>query len=337
MLLIDAIYINNSGGKILLDYLISELEKNNIHAEYLLDSRIKGKHFPINHKRLTYLSANLFSRHKFYYKSKKKFRYVLCFGNLPPSTKMPAKVYTYLQQYLFISTPEQLPFLQKISVRAKTLVFKRFKQNCDFWIVQTEQMRKGLQERHNIVAPSIMVIPFYPPLVNFDTEKRSKNKFIYVSGNAAHKNQRKLINAFIDFYEKHKVGELHLTISTEDLNMCRYLTELNDKGYPIFNHGFIERSILIELYKSCEYSIYPSLTESFGLGIIEAIENGCKIIGADRPYMYAVCDPSLVFDPTSKQAITEAFEIAALKILPQTKQKAFNEIQKLIQLFRNGT
>ena len=41
MLLIDAIYINTGGGKILLDYLIEELEKTDKQIFYLLDKRIQ--------------------------------------------------------------------------------------------------------------------------------------------------------------------------------------------------------------------------------------------------------------------------------------------------------
>ena len=36
MILIDALYVNNGGGKILLDYLISELLKNNTDNIYFL-------------------------------------------------------------------------------------------------------------------------------------------------------------------------------------------------------------------------------------------------------------------------------------------------------------
>jgi glycosyltransferase involved in cell wall biosynthesis len=86
------------------------------------------------------------------------------------------------------------------------------------------------------------------------------------------------------------------------------------------------------LYRSSEFIIYPSLSESFGLGILEALENGCKVIGADLQYIHAVCKPSLVFDPESEESITEAFEKAIQTDLPPSEQKVFNEIDKLIQL-----
>ena len=43
MILIDALHINNSGGKILLDYLIKSIEKSNIEVFYLLDDIVKER------------------------------------------------------------------------------------------------------------------------------------------------------------------------------------------------------------------------------------------------------------------------------------------------------
>ena len=37
MILIDAVYINNSGGLVLLNYLIDTLESTNLKVYYLLD------------------------------------------------------------------------------------------------------------------------------------------------------------------------------------------------------------------------------------------------------------------------------------------------------------
>ena len=54
-----------------------------------------------------------------------------------------------------------------------------------------------------------------------------------------------------------------------------------------------DRLTLQKEYLSSEFLMFPSLTESFGLGLIEAIECGCKVIGADLPYTYEVCEPHL--------------------------------------------
>lgn len=47
MLLLDSLYINNSGGKILLDYLVEILETHKIPTYYLFDERCKGD-FPMS-------------------------------------------------------------------------------------------------------------------------------------------------------------------------------------------------------------------------------------------------------------------------------------------------
>ena len=109
---------------------------------------------------------------------------------------------------------------------------------------------------------------------------------------------------------------------------------MKSNGYPIFNHGFVARKELSILYRACEFVVYPSLTESFGLGIIEAIENGCKIIGADLPYLRSVCQPSLTFNPNSALGIADAFEKSVKTETKKTKQLVFNDIKQLINLLR---
>ena len=70
MVLIDALYINNGGGKILLDYLISSIEEEDIGVCYLLDDRVKGKIPKVkSSNEVVYMKARLFSRFKFYKKN----------------------------------------------------------------------------------------------------------------------------------------------------------------------------------------------------------------------------------------------------------------------------
>ena len=56
MILIDAVYVNVTGGKILLDLLIEELEKRDLEIFYLLDYRIINNHPKISkNNRIKYL------------------------------------------------------------------------------------------------------------------------------------------------------------------------------------------------------------------------------------------------------------------------------------------
>ena len=73
MLLIDAIYINTGGGKILLDYLIEELEKTDKQIFYLLDKRIEKEKYVVKSTNvILYLKSGFFDRINFYKKNKKK-------------------------------------------------------------------------------------------------------------------------------------------------------------------------------------------------------------------------------------------------------------------------
>ena len=48
IILIDALHVNNGGGKVLLDYLIESIEKSNLQVFYLLDERVERRHPFIN-------------------------------------------------------------------------------------------------------------------------------------------------------------------------------------------------------------------------------------------------------------------------------------------------
>ena len=88
-------------------------------------------------------------------------------------------------------------------------------------------------------------------------------------------------------------------------------------------------------YLSSEFLIFPSLTESFGLGLIEAIECGCIVIGADLPYTYEVCEPSLVFNPLVDKNIFDAFEDSLNKEnLKLSVSRIKNNIDQIIGLLK---
>ena len=62
----------------------------------------------------------------------------------------------------------------------------------------------------------------------------------------------------------------------------------------IENHGLVNPKILFD---TCRYQIYPSLKESFGLGLIESVQYQTEIIGANLPYLTEVVNPLTTFNP----------------------------------------
>ena len=52
--------------------------------------------------------------------------------------------------------------------------------------------------------------------------------------------------------------------------------------------------------------VFPSLAESFGLPLVEAMAAGCPVAAADRPYAREVAGPAAVyFDPLDPRALAE--------------------------------
>lgn len=331
MLLLDSLYINNSGGKILLDYLVETFEANKVPVFYLFDERCKGDFPMVPNRRKVFMKATLINRHSFYKSKKKKFSRVFSFGNLSPTIRLDVPVYTYFHQPLFLDVPESVSFLDKAKVKVKTMVLNALKSNTNIWFVQSEHIKKRLVSKYNIKEDNVILMPFYPPLGNSKKDyKRQKDGFVYISNGGPHKNHHNLISAFCNHFDKNKKGSLHITISEKFPELLKLIKTKINQGYPIINHGFINREDLMEIYQSNEYLIYPSLAESFGLGLVEAIENGCKVIGADLPYTYAVCKPSLVFDPLDPCDIERALFNSQLSKVPETEQLVFNEIHKLL-------
>jgi len=330
MILLDALYINNSGGKILLDYLVMKLQESNSDVYYLFDARVKDDYKAISADRKLFLKASLINRYKFYLSHKNSFHKVLCFGNLPPNIRLAAQVFTYFHQLLFLNIPDDLTLANKIKYLMKINILASLKGNSDYWFVQSHNVKSKLSSRFNIDYDNIIEMPFYPSLSqNGDVHKKDAT-YLYVSSGSKHKNHLRLIDAFCKFYDLHKVGELHLTVSDVFLALNDTINLKVLEGYPIVNHGFLDRTSLSRIYAKSKYVVYPSLIESFGLGLIEGLENGCKILGADLPYTYAVCEPSLVFDPMDVNSIVRVMEKTLSNEVPASFQKVYNKIDELL-------
>ncbi|SHG27054.1 Glycosyltransferase involved in cell wall bisynthesis [Flavobacterium segetis] len=310
MLLIDALYINDGGGKTMLDYLISKLEEQNIDCFYLLDDRIKNDLYQIkSSNKIIFVRASLWNRYLFYIKNKNSFKTVFCLANIPPNIKMNCNSITYFHSTLYIDLSTDNSFVDKIKIKLKRFILKKFLKNSDYWFVQTDLIKKSFNIKFNVDKNITLVKPFYPPMgKSNDIFKKEAFVYLYVSIATAHKNHKRLIESFCEFYDKHDKGKLRITVGQEFVEVLKLVESKIKLGYPIENLGYIERDELLKYYQTSEYFVFPSLTESFGLGLIEAIENGCKIIGADLPYTYAVCKPSIVFDPYSVESIVSAFE-----------------------------
>lgn len=335
MVLIDSVYINNGGGFVLLNYLVQSLKNTDLDIFYLFDKRTKdyfeGDISLINKD---FISNSVNERKDFYLKNKEKFDFVLCFGNIPPPIRLKAKVFVYFHQPLFLKIPGHFSIKNKITYKIKQVILNYYKKNTDVWLVQSLFIKDSFAKKYlKNDLKNIMILPFYPSL-NFNniSINREKNTFLYASNSAPHKNHENLIHAFCDAYDQTKAGSLVVTVPQTDEKLCALIKAKINAGYPLKNVGFINRQSLVKLYLSHEYLIFPSLAESFGLGLAEAIDAGCKVIASDLSYTYQVCNPSLTFNPFNQKSIRSAIIKALNEDLPSSNKIILNDINQLILL-----
>ena len=323
MLLIDSVYIHNGGGKVLLDCLLSTLNDRNISYVHLKDDRNKTID---NCQDEVSIGRNRWrSRRKFYTRNRDRFRVVFCFGNVPPPAKISSLTITYFHQRLFLE--EQ----KSISSSLKFLIIKCFKRRTDLWLVQTESMKSLLCKGLNINKNTIKILPFYPNL-NLTSQVILSSTYLYVSSGAAHKNHFRLLEAFVQFSRYNPSCSLVLTIEESNSSLIELIGDLRTRGYNIQNNSNLSRKSIEELMGKCEFVIYPSLSESFGLGLIEACIAKKKILASDLPFVFDVCYPSDIFDPNSVESIYKCLVRSKNCQLEVAELRTNDEINKIIQL-----
>lgn len=335
MILIDAIYIHDGGGRVLLDYLIEVLEQTGLRIFYLLDNRIPQDTYNIKKSNeIKYLDSSLIARALFYKNFRSRFAKIFILGNVPPLFRQSAHVSVYFHNPMYISVPKDFSAFSKFKYILKVFLIKQTLSNVDNWLIQSTILKSQFEARFG-ESNKTLILPFYPPIksnLGSGQKVRKKGTLFYVSNAQPNKNHERLIQAFCKIYDKIGRGELILTVSNRFPKVISLIEAAQNNGYPISNIGFIDRESLSHVYQEVEYVIFPSTAESFGLGLVEGIEMGCKIIAADLPYTYAVCSPSITFDPLDIDSIAEAIEKSFEDGIKQSISKVQNEMEKFVNM-----
>jgi len=330
MILLDAVFINNSGGKVLLDYLVSEISSAGLDCFYLFDARCRGDYGFIADDRKTFMKGSLIERHRFYRQHGKQFDKVLCFGNLPPTIRLKAKVFTYFHNVSLLSYPANYGFKEKTLKKIKGKLITFLSGNTDYFIVQTNEVKALLQQR-GVKAGKIIVAPFYY-VAQSDSNGSRKESFVFISNGNTHKNHKNLLQAWRMLAEKRMFPELHLTVTGNYSELVNTIEEYRNEGLKVVNHGFVNA---YDLYSQHKYLVYPSLCESFGLGLIEAVKCGCDVVASDLPYVFEVVNPTLVFDPMEPRSIADSIEqILKGDRLKSTTLVVENKIQEIVDYLK---
>ncbi len=335
MLLLDSLYINNSGGLRLLDYLVAELKDRNIDFYLLADSRCIGKFDHCKHVR--YMAASLCDRKNFYVKKGSRFSSVLCFGNIPAPIKLNVPVYTYFHNINLLTLAEAQTLPVKVKSWLKREVFKHYKMNTNYWLVQTSNTVSELLKHLGENPERVKLLPFYelPEVVDEIFFQPHGDDYVFVALHVPGKSHEELLAAWRILHSKGVDKTLHLTVQNES-PFVEKIKKAQRDGVRVVNHGVIPFTDVFDLYKKSKAIIYPSHNESLGLGIVEALTAGCDVIGSDLPFLHSICKPSEVFNPYSAQSIAEAVERYENGQSIKSELIIHNQIEELIELISNN-
>jgi glycosyltransferase involved in cell wall biosynthesis len=306
-LIIYAPGINSGGGLILLKELLKVLDVDCIKAICVLDKKTfgsVGNHIPVDRGLIARIKSEYWL-----FKNSRNTDIVLCFGNLPPLFKLKAKVVVYLQN-VFVLNPRALQE-RLLSKRIKLFFLHHFfrmkVKNIDELVVQTPSMKLEAEKIGS--NPGVRVQPFMSKEFTHQSHLHNKVSFIYFASGEPHKNHKNLIKAWILLASEGLYPKLAITIECGDqYNDLKIWLELQAKKFDldIENLGFISHQEIPRMYESYEALIYPSLSESLGLPLVEANLLNVPILASELDFVRDVVDPIETFDPYSPVSISRA-------------------------------
>lgn len=325
-ILIDSVYINNYGGLEILKIIIAELQNSNCKLSVLLDAR-NQKNFNL----LNEINCKSFfcwpseSKRKRFYKNSDKYDVVFCISNIPPPFIIKhAQIFIFFHNINIINNKIKFNgWMGYIRNFLKSKYIHYLNRKNYHWVVQTGLMKtimSNFLRKKNIIS----VCPLYNDVDKHVIKRKIPNSFFYPSSIVKHKNHIKLHKALVNAAKSLSdctYINFYVTLSKNDFNNSVYNTIELPNNLNIINLGILSKSRINEIYSQVKYLIYPSLSESFGLPLIEAVFFECKVIASDLPFVKEIIEPSLFFDPESILDIEKKIIFAVKNKLNQSSIK----------------
>lgn len=333
-ILLDSLYICMGGGRVLLDFLVANMLDRKMNFVLLKDVRCPKLSCEERVERIVNMVASIRERKTYYKAHRDDFSFVLCFGNIPAPVKMSCKVFTYVHNVNILKIPVDFPFKRKFLNWLKQRFIASLASNTDGWIVQTSNTEACLREALPYKGKLLLLLPFYHIPECFKKQKDNKvgrDGYILVGDYTGTRGHEELLGAMQILKQKGLIPRLHLTVS-KDNPFVREIVQAIGEGIRIENHGIMPFVQLAEVYGQCKATVYPSINESLGLGLIEAVEAGCDVIVSDLPFAHAICKPSELFVRRASEEIADAIMRYEKGVSPKSELTIHNCIEELLDL-----
>ncbi len=225
-----------------------------------------------------------------------------------------------------------LPMKQQLNVfRTRNNVMKILAKHCikkATWVIfPSNSMKKYIVEEMPDISSKSSVVHYGISDVFFSDKSSishmnnvlnvSDRYILYVSSFAPHKNHARLLMAYTKVKKKCPDIKLVLVggtygkqdVKPGELNPEGTIREMILKygiGKDVILTGNLEQECLPSIYRSAELFIFPSLTESFGHPLVEAMASGLPVLASNLGVSREICgDAAIYFDPYNIEDMAE--------------------------------
>jgi glycosyltransferase involved in cell wall biosynthesis len=197
----------------------------------------------------------------------------------------------------------KFPFITKLE-----MLYKKFwtKKEADYYVVQTEDVRKQLSKKIKVDKNKIFVVSNscgkqYENITVLPPPNGKTKKLLMISIYRPNKNFEIMKEVF-PYLEKDEYDyEFHITIRQEDYDA--HFKGCEDR---IINHGHVAVKDCPALYNQSDAMILPSHLECFSASYPEAMKMKRPILTSNLSFATTVCgDAALYFDNTNLKDIAD--------------------------------
>jgi len=186
-------------------------------------------------------------------------------------------------------TEEQLNLIQKIVWRVKGRWVKLSVRRADAVIVQTQALAHRIVSETGCSLSRVRVIAhgcgqaLQQSIPTVSPEKSEPWRIGYITKAGVQKNFALLFKAVELLRNKGIELTLVMTLSEGDAGNRTVLASVEQYGIAGFieNHGEVSPEMINQLYRTLHIFVFPSLCESFGFPMVEAMAYGIPLLVAD--------------------------------------------------------
>lgn len=155
----------------------------------------------------------------------------------------------------------------------------------------------------------------FKPVINKEELRQVKDKynlpekyFFFLGNTDPKKNTKGTLKAFSDFLKQTEANHKLVMLDYDKTELNFILNEIDDTN--LINHivltGYVTNTDLPAIYSQCDIFLYPSLRESFGIPMLEAMSCNVPVITSNTSSMPEIAeDAAHIINPFNPEEITQ--------------------------------